>query len=411
MINVAFAFNLGLYRTFIDSGSEDVYIDEGYVPLLRAFRRHPKVKANLFIEGVTSIALAEHAECSRLVREGLSDGQFELGTYTYNHPVLTMLPFEDCLRQWEEGRRIDRELWGAEPVGSMMPEAAWDPSNVEIFRRIGVEWVLLGTRVYFQDRPGDEHHMSRRSFWLHGTGGERVKAVCQDCDHFGEDEPYFYICGAVVQGAEANVRGFNARVDYHLERGGDGMLMAVKNDAEFVYEDALAHKYGRGWEPGKFASYLGESIPELSAEGERNLDEALSGYEQRADVRFVTISQYFDADPPDREIMLRASAKGYREWMEGSEKMGEILREAQTEVRIARAAIKVASALGAKTADAEKELAAAWQTLLHSETSTGRRACAHPGGKASRIVWAMDKAIEAGRRARGAVDLIRRGGA
>jgi hypothetical protein len=101
MIHVAFAFNLGLYRTFMEAGRERVYIDEGYVPLLRAFRKHPRIKADLFLEGLTSLALKDSPRCAGLVRAGLADGQFELGTYTFNHPVLTLLPYEDSYRQWE----------------------------------------------------------------------------------------------------------------------------------------------------------------------------------------------------------------------------------------------------------------------------------------------------------------------
>ena len=57
---------------------------------------------------------------------------------------------------------------------------------------------------------------------------------------------------------------------------------------------------------------------------------------------------------------------------------------------------------------AEAEIEAAWQALLWAETSTGRRACAHPSGKASRSIWALDTALEAARRARDAVGMIRR---
>jgi len=408
MIYVAFAFNLGLYRTFIEAGREQVYIDEGYVPLLRTFRKHPRIKANLFLEGLTSLSLKDSPECERLLRAGLADGQFELGTYTFNHPVLTLLPYEDSYRQWEAGRRVDEQVWGVAPTGAMMPEAAWDPTNAEAFSRLGVEWVLLGTRVYFQDFPDHPHHDARRAFSLLGTGGSRVKAVCHDCDD-EQDDAIFYICSAVIHGAEESIRAFRARVDHHLSRGGEGMLMAVKEDGEFVYEESLARKYGRGWNRLGFAAHLGEPIPELTAKAEEELDAALSGYEETQGVAFVTVSEYFQRCPPAREIMLRASAKGYREWMEGSEKLGQMLGEAQTEIRIARAALQVGRALGAETAEAEGELERAWEALLTAETSTGRRACAHPAGKASRIVWAMEHAMEATRRARGAVALIRAG--
>ena len=406
MIHVAFAFNLGLYRTFMEAGREQVYIDEGYVPLLRAFRKHPRIKANLFLEGLTSLALKDSPECAQLVRGGLADGQFELGTYTFNHPVLTLLPYEDSYRQWEGGRRVDEQVWEAAPIGAMMPEAAWDPTNVEAFSHLGVDWVLLGTRVYFQDFPDHPHHYARRAFSLLGTNGSRVSAVCQDCDD-EDDEAVFYICSAVIHGAEESIRAFRARVDHHLSRGGEGMLMALKEDGEFVYEESLAKQYGRGWNRLGFAAHLGEPIPELTAKAEEELDAALSGYEETEGVEFVTVSEYFQRCPPTREIMLRASAKGYREWMEGSEKLGQMLGEAQTEIRIARAALQVGRALGAETAEAEAELDRAWEALLTAETSTGRRACAHPAGKASRIVWAMEHAMEAARRARGAVALIR----
>lgn len=406
MLSVSFALNCGLFRTFMDAGKEGVYAEQGYRPMLEAFLDNPQIKFTLFFEGVTTKTLfAKHPEVVRLVKEGIARGQFELGTYTYNHPVLTMLPYEDSRRQFAEGLNIDHELWEVEPTGTMLPEAAWDPTSAQIVNELGLQWVLLGTRVYRQDFPSATFAEMRRPFRLAGTKGAVVTALCHDTDHFDDDEPYFYLEGAVVQDAETNLEAFRRRVAWHTERG--SCALTVKNDGEFLYECSLARKYGRGWEREGFTAHLGESIPELVARGKDELSKALADYARTPGVQFRTVGEIVRENPPAREpIVLRASARGYREWFEGSEKVAAVWEEARSEIKAARYAMLVASKTGLSVERAEELLEGAWLKLLEAEISTGRRACAHPAGKATRIIRSLDLALEARQLAQQAADAI-----
>jgi len=406
MLSVAFALNCGLFRTFMDAGKEGVYAEEGYRPMLQAFLDNPEIKFTFFFEGVTTKALfAKHPEVVSLLKAGIARGQFELGTYTYNHPVLTMLPYEDSRRQFAEGLKIDRDLWEVEPTGTMLPEAAWDPTSAQVMKELGLRWVLLGTRVYRQDFPSATFAEMRRPFRLAGTGGSVVTALCHDTDHFDDDEPSFYLEGAVVQDAETNSEAFRERVAWNTERGASAMV--VKNDGEFLYECSLARKHGRRWERDGFAAHLGESIPGLVARGKSELSQALTRYAQMPGVQFRTVGEIFGENPPGGQpVLLRTSARGYREWFEGSEKVAAVWQEARSEIKAARYALLVASKAGLAVKKAGGLLEEAWLKLLEAEISTGRRACAHPAGKASRIIHSLDLALEARQLAQQAAEAI-----
>jgi len=406
MLSVAFALNCGLFRTFMDAGKEGVYAEEGYRPMLQAFLDNPEIKFTFFFEGVTTKALfAKHPDVVSLLKAGIARGQFELGTYTYNHPVLTMLPYEDSRRQFAEGLKIDRDLWEVEPTGTMLPEAAWDPTSAQVMKELGLRWVLLGTRVYRQDFPSATFAEMRRPFRLAGTGGSVVTALCHDTDHFDDDEPSFYLEGAVVQDAETNSEAFRERVAWNTERGASAMV--VKNDGEFLYECSLARKHGRRWERDGFAAHLGESIPGLVARGKSELSQALTRYAQMPGVQFRTVGEIFGENPPGGQpVLLRTSARGYREWFEGSEKVAAVWQEARSEIKAARYALLVASKAGLAVKKAGGLLEEAWLKLLEAEISTGRRACAHPAGKASRIIHSLDLALEARQLAQQAAEAI-----
>lgn len=406
MLSVALALNCGLFRTFMEAGREGVYAEEGYLPTLEALLEHPQIKVTFFFEGVTTRRLfARHPGVVSLLKEGLRRGQFEIGTYTYNHPVLTMLPYEDTRRQFAEGLKVDRHLWEAQPTGTMLPEAAWDPTTAQVMNQLGLEWVLLGTRVYRQDFPSAPPAEMRRPFRLRGTGGSVVTALCHDTDHFDPEEPVFYLEGAVVQDAETNIEAFRRRVAWHHRQG--SCAMVVKNDGEFLYECSLARKYGRGWHREGFAAHLGESIPELVTRGQAELSAALAGYAETEGVQFRTVGEIVRGHPPTGEpVVLRTSARGYREWFEGSEKVAALWEEARSEIKAARYACLVAAKVGLAVGRAQELLEEAWLKLLEAEISTGRRACAHEAGKATRTIRSLEAALEARQLARRAAEAI-----
>jgi hypothetical protein len=72
----------------MDAGKEDVYVTEGYEPLVNAILAAEKVKYEFFIEGVTARYIADkHPNLADKIRKAVELGKIEIGTYTYNHPV------------------------------------------------------------------------------------------------------------------------------------------------------------------------------------------------------------------------------------------------------------------------------------------------------------------------------------
>lgn len=406
MLTVTFASNLGLYRTFIDAGLEEVYIKQGYDPFIDMLLANGKIKISLFIEGVTSRFIADkYPELADKIRAGVASEQFEIGTYTYNHPVLSTIPYRDTYKQIEEGLKIDQEVWGVEPKGTMLPEAGWDPSLPKILTDLGISYMIMGKADILRDFPETPADFLHRPFTVNGVFGSAITAVTQDAADWERGEDSFFIEGGIVQGPEVNVDDFDKRVEQLVGDGdGEGMIMLSKNDGEFVYECTLKKKYGIDGSRGGYFKYSGES---LGDEPRRLAQEMKKGWDKitsRSDVCFKTVSEFLAENKPDATIDLRPSYKAHREWLEGSEKVAAILEESRNEIRRAEYALKLAGKIGMDTNKAKGTVRGAWLLLLEAEISTGRRACAHDGGKASRICKSMELAIKAAELAESAVD-------
>ncbi|GEM_PF-3890118 len=406
MLTVTFASNLGLYRTFIDAGLEDVYVREGYEPFVDMLLANGKVKTNLFIEGVTARHIADkYPGLADKIRRGIGAGQFEMGTYTYNHPVLSTIPYRDTAKQMEEGLRIDRDVWGVTPKGTMLPEAGWDPSLPRILSDLGLSYMIMGAQEIKRDFPSLEDSFYHQPFTVQGIFQSSVTGLVMNA--FEGPDRYFYIEGAIIQGPEQNIVDFDrcARVAAG-GTDGTGRIMVCKNDGEFVYEGTLKARYGTTGERGGYFRYTGQSQGD---EPRRRAEAMKKGWDiltARKDIRFATVSEFLAEHAPTRTIALRPSFKAHREWLEGSEKLAAILEESRSEIRHAEYAIKLASKLGRGTEAAAHTVASAWLLLLEAEISTGRRACAHEAGKASRVYRSMELAVQAAKLAEQSVDEI-----
>jgi len=406
MLTVTFASNLGLYRTFIEAGLEDVYVREGYEPFIDMLLANGKVKINLFIEGVTARHIADdHPDLADRIRKGLSSGQFEMGTYTYNHPVLSTIPYRDTFKQMEEGLRIDRDVWGVEPRGTALPEAGWDPSLPRVLNDLGLEYMIMGRKEIERDFPSMDEEFFHKPFTVNGILGSCVTGLVMNA--FESDDRYFYIEGGVIQGFKQNVADFD-RCARFTKGGtdGSGRIMVCKNDGEFVYEGTMKAKYGAASERNGYWMRFGES---LGDEPRKRAEEMKKGWDiltSRNDLCFKTVSEYLAGNKPAQAINLRPSFKAHREWLEGSEKLAAMLEESRNEIRRAEYTLKLAGKLGRNTGLAEQTVHQAWLLLLEAEISTGRRACAHVAGKATRVYKSMELAVKAAQLAEKAVDQI-----
>ncbi|MFC1582617.1 hypothetical protein ACFL4W_03655 [Planctomycetota bacterium] len=397
MLTVTFASNLGLYRTFIEAGLEDVYVTEGYEPFIDMLLDNGTIRINLFIEGVTARHLADKfPNVTDKIRTGIGRGQFEIGTYTYNHPVLSTIPYRDTFKQMEEGLKIDREIWGADPKGTMLPEAGWDPSLPRVLNDLGLEYLLMGKAEVRRDFPATKPDFFSRPFMVAGIDESLVTALSIDSTDWQEGEQAFYIEGGVIQGPEQNVKEFDDRVNQIRGDGdGAGQIMVCKNDGEFVYEGAAKAQYGIQGNRGGYYQHMGKS---LGDEPRRRAEMMAKGWEiitARNDIQFQTISEYLANNKGQKTINLRPSFKQHREWLEGSEKLAAMLEETRSEIRCAEYTVKLARKLGRKTDRADELIRDAWMLLLEAEISTGRRACAHDAGKATRVYHSMELALEA----------------
>ena len=406
MLNVTFALNFTMQQTYLPKQLEDVYIFEGYDPLVSCFEENPGIRACLYFDGFTSRRVAEvHPDLADRIRRRAAAGQFEIGTYTYNHPILSLIPHEDCLRQIEKGLEIDRDVWGARPRGLLLPEGGYDPGLVKILADLGLEYVVMSPQTFHRDNPASGTADLHRSYELRGVFGSHVRCVMTD-DAVVPGDTQVYICGGILQGGEESFRQFAGRFE-EVRGGGDGegLIVVSKNDADFVYSDSLKAKYGPD---GRWA-HCGEGLGEEPWENMRGMSMGWQKLAALEGVRFTTVAEYIDTFEPVREISLRPAFGWYRsfaEWLAGSEKVGCVWDEARNEIKHAEYAVRLACKLGLETAVAEAGLAEAWDHLMLAEISVGRRACAHPGGQPSRVAYSIEEALTAKRLAAGVLDLI-----
>ncbi|MDD4573712.1 MAG: polysaccharide deacetylase family protein, partial [Sphaerochaeta sp.] len=147
MLQLGFAFNFNVQRCEIEVGDEDRIINEGYRPLVALFEKHD-LKADFFVSGFTSMLLQERAPDLLETIKGRVGKNFELGTYTYTHPIPQLLKPEEFSRQMQKGLDIDRSLLKAETVGFLPPEFAYTEEMGVVLADHGIEWfVALASQI------------------------------------------------------------------------------------------------------------------------------------------------------------------------------------------------------------------------------------------------------------------------
>ena len=152
MLRIGFAFNVNIQRCEIEVGDEKRIIDEGYVPLIDALRTHG-IRANFFCSGYSSLLMKKLAPetLGALVEE---DGRlFEIGTYTYTHPIPQLLTEREFFKQLERGLAIDERIFGQRPAGFLPPEFAYTGEMARALKSLGVEWTVVLASRFKEARP------------------------------------------------------------------------------------------------------------------------------------------------------------------------------------------------------------------------------------------------------------------
>jgi peptidoglycan/xylan/chitin deacetylase (PgdA/CDA1 family) len=363
----------------------DLLVTQGHVPLLKVYERHPQIKADLFFTGVSAEYLADHHPAVvEAVLAGRARGQFAIGTYTYAHPVLPLVPREDARRQVARGLEADQRVWGFRPSGLLLPEAAWDMTLPAILSELGLEWVVLDSDLFAEYRGQDAYP---GTVFVPGTDGaqtigilrnDRMRIPVDDLD-YGKFSAERYL---------AHLQRYRQRLP------GDQFLI-LATDAENLYLGSL-DVYGLPF---------GAEAPHVVAA--EYLDRLYSLLEAQPWIRFVTIEEYLAEYPP--QLLAYAESKRcdmpFDLWLygEGRERLNVLEAEARGHVRSAEYVVGLARAQGANVQAAERLLEQAWDQLLLAENSDGRGHVPH----FSRKLAAGTSALNAARLAQQASQAIR----
>jgi len=284
MIHVAFAFNFNIQRSVIEVGEERPIIDEGYIPLLRLLLEHG-AKADLFLSGFTTLTLQQMAPgVLATIKENL-ERSFELGTYTYTHPIPQLLLPEEMARQIRRGLEIDREVFGINPTGFLPSEMAYTYNMVKVLNGEGLRWIVVLSSLLEKALSGDSNNRmgSLREGEIHTSftavsRDVRMTVVPAVYQLPGLPPRFFKVMMKGELPVKQVIEGVKSFADEH-----PNALLLFKRDAETIFIDA----FNSGFDGT-------ESV----------FDEFVSGLAAVPEVRFTTIGQYIKRHPPRREVLL-----------------------------------------------------------------------------------------------------------
>lgn len=146
-----------------------------YRGLLGVLRGHPNLRFNLHLSGTLIHALQWLDPVPlQMVRDGLSDGQFELlgSTYAQNVPYAT--DDGDNARQIELHQRVIYDAFGYTPVTFWNPERCWRPSLAPLITAAGYRVTLV------EDHILDAAGVTEPVVLAAGNGRQRLAIVRDD---------------------------------------------------------------------------------------------------------------------------------------------------------------------------------------------------------------------------------------
>lgn len=395
MVYFNLALNLSIQQTYVPAGAELTVATQGYLPLLEVLESHPRQRATFFVDGITShFLLEELTPAVHRIRKGIEDGRFEVGTYTYSHPILSLIPFDDTLKQLEKGVLADEQTWGMRPKGLLLPEGGWDPSVPHLLNELNLEWLIIPHLTIVRDFPNTNFLDFHRPFRLEGIFNSEVLGLSTVYE-VGDKARLMEVMTDAEDGEAArSMLGYITRLSANRT---DNLICIVKEDGEFIYHSGKRKeikKYGTGGERNVVGQPLVDGVePQV-----RRFDQFLTKLEQIEGIEFSLLQPFLARNPPTRKYALRPAFgwyKSFQEWLGGSEKIGYLIDEARLEIKAAEYAVVLAQKLGFDTLLARQTIQKAWDSLLNAEISVGRRACAHPLGEVSRVTKSLEDAVTA----------------
>lgn len=397
MVYFNLSFNLSIRQTYVPAAAELTVATQSYVPLLEALQGHPRQRATFFVDGTTSRFLLERLpEVVRGIRKGIEDGRFEVGTYTYNHPILSLIPFEDTLKQLEKGIQVDERTWGLRPKGLLLPEGGWDPSIPYLLNGLSLEWLIVPHLTIARDFPDADPLDFHRPFTLQGIFDSEVLGLSTVYEVGGKARLMEVMTDTEQDEAARSMLGTIARLSAVQQ---DNLMYVAKEDGEFIYHSGKRNEIKKHGTGGR-RNVVGEPLIEGCEPQARRFDRFLARLEQIEGIEFSLIQPFLAAHPPAGRYALRPAFgwyKSFQEWLGGSEKVGYMIDEARLEIKVAEYVTVLAEKMGFDPRRARQTLQEAWDSLMSAEISVGRRACAHPLGEVSRVMESMEDAVTAKR--------------
>lgn len=380
-------FNVNLQYAEVPVDATPVLVEQGLVPLLDLLDRYGQ-PASFFFTGWSSLYLKEHyPHVVGRVRCAVSEGRIELGTYTFAHPVLSLLPYEDVERQIRMGVQCDGEVWDVRPRGMLLPEVAWDPCVPRVMRELGLEWVV----IYRELIPAlADASASPGLVRVRGVEGSQALAVLAT-RKVGK-AVLEYLAGARpwegVREAFHCLLDGNAAAPQGPSERGKLPLVCVKLDAEVLYVCSvrMGETQGVRW---------GDRV-EL-ARAQRLLERYLEFIATHPRLRPMTVGAYVrSCRGAETGLFYAESASGHAGfdvWLrgEGRERLNVLTDDARQRVVVASLLVRAARAAGRDVRRAEELLGEAWGQLLLAENSDGRAFAPHP----SRKIFVADAACRA----------------
>jgi len=336
MIDIAFAFNFNIQRSVIEVGEERPIIDKGYIPLLRLLLDYG-VKADLFLSGFSSLTLREMEPGVLAAIKDNLERSFELGTYTYTHPIPQLLLPEEMARQIRRGLEIDREVFGINPSGFLPSEMAYTYNMVKVLDGEGLRWVVVLSSLLEKALPGDSNGEIHTSFTA-VSRDVRITVVPAVYQLPGLPPRFFKVMMKGELAVKRLIEGVKRFADEHPDA-----LLLFKRDAETIFIDA----FNSGFD-GTEAVF----------------EEFVSGLAAVPAVRFTTIGQFIRRHPPKREVDLEDFLGNTRieTFTEGDARpLWDLTRRVREKLLLAEQA-----------RPGSPEVEKAWEHLLLSHNSDGR---------------------------------------
>lgn len=336
-INLSVGTNYNLKTDIMEKGLEEKLCDEIYLPMLEVYE-NVGISSNHFFAGWTAEKL--NKKCPAIIKKINSLEKkrvVEIGSHTYGHPIIPLIPLEDTKKQIQFGKEIDENLFNSRLAGFYPPEWCIDPTLIPILKEEEYEWImLLDSNIAGAYNQGIEE-----TFFAHkirGVNDSEIDAVFVygGANNLKIRNSMFSLLENKIKPKECKDYILNSfDLDFKQKNSENEPLLLLYLDIEAPYFVKDTNKAIERFE------YL---LYELSSDDRINS---------------VTISEYLEENRPESYIIPKSTAtyKPIDIWKRGIEKLDIILEEVRRDLK--------------QINDLEKEKSV-WKEILLAEGSDAR---------------------------------------